>query len=205
MHVIGAGLGRTGTYSLKLALNRLGLGPCHHMEEVLIHKDAQVPLWDAAAQGRPDWAATFDGYASAVDWPTAGFFRELGAAYPQAKFILTTRSAESWLASFTATIYKLLAARDMVPPEMRAWHDMAVRVVERTGFPAGLDEAELGRRFEAHQAAVRATIPAERLLEFHVREGWGPLCAFLGLPVPDEPFPRTNDRAEFWDRVSGKG
>lgn len=203
MHVIGAGVGRTGTYSLKLAINRLGLGPCHHMEEVLLNAAAQVPLWSAAVEGRPDWAAIYRGYASAVDWPTAGFFRELNAAFPQAQFVLTTRSPESWLASFTATIYKLLAARDMVPESARAWHDMAVRVVDRTGFPLGLDPDALRQRFEAHLEAVKATVPAERLLVYQVKEGWEPLCAFLGVPVPDEPFPRTNDRGEFWDRVSG--
>ncbi|MCL5777740.1 sulfotransferase family protein [Limibaculum sp. FT325] len=204
MHVIGAGLGRTGTYSLKLAINRLGLGPCHHMEEVLLDQATQVPLWAAAAQGRPDWAAIYAGYGSAVDWPTAGFFRELDAAYPNAKFILTVRSPESWLASFSETIYRLLAAPGMLPDEARPWHEMCVGVIGRTGFPPGLDAETLRRGFEAHVAAVRATIPAERLLVYQVKEGWAPLCAFLGVPVPDEPFPRTNDRAEFWDRVSGK-
>ena len=92
----------------------------------------------------------------------------------------------------------------MVPQPMREWHAMAVRVVAHTGFPLGLDPAALRQRFEAHAEAVKAAIPASRLLVYQVKEGWEPLCAFLGCPVPDEPFPRTNDRAEFWDRVSGK-
>jgi hypothetical protein len=202
--VIGAGVGRTGTYSLKLALNRLGFGPCHHMEEVLLNMPAQLPLWSAAVKGQPDWEAIYEGYLSAVDWPTAGFFRELHAACPEARFILTTRSPESWVDSFSATIYKLLAGAGQAPAEMRDWLAMALGVVGRTGFPLGLGEAELKRRFEAHAEAVRATIPARQLLVYQVKEGWGPLCAFLGVPVPEEDFPRTNDRGEFWDRVSGK-
>lgn len=204
LHVIGAGVGRTGTYSLKLAINQLGLGPCHHMEDVLHKMPVQVPLWAQAAKGSADWAAIFEGYESAVDWPTAGFFRELHAAYPKAKFILTTRSPESWVASFSETIYKLLAGRDKAPPDKAEWLAMAVAVIARTGFPDGLDAAALTRRFNAHNDAVRATIPASQLLVFEVKQGWGPLCAFLGVPVPDGPFPRSNDRGEFWDRVSGK-
>jgi hypothetical protein len=204
LRVIGAGVGRTGTYSLKLALNQLGLGPCHHMEEVLHNMAAQVPLWAAAANGHPEWETIFKGYESAVDWPTAGFFRELNAAYPSAKFVLTTRSPESWAQSFSETIYKLLAGKDDAPPEMRAWLDMAAGVIDKTGFPGGLDMAGLMQAFTAHDDAVKAAIPADRLLVYQVKEGWEPLCAFLDLPVPADPFPRTNDRGEFWDRVSGK-
>ena len=106
MHVIGAGVGRTGTYSLKLAVNQLGLGPCHHMEAVLHDIGDQVPLWNDALNGRPDWHAVYSGFESAVDWPTACFFRELGAAYPLARFVLTTRDPDKWADSFAATIYK---------------------------------------------------------------------------------------------------
>ena len=203
MHVIGAGVGRTGTYSLKLAINRLDLGPCHHMEEVLHDLPGQVPLWSAALHGQADWQAIYAGYRSAVDWPTAGFFRQLAQAFPSARFVLTHRDPERWADSFEATIYKLLAGRDRAPAAMQAWMDMAEGVVAMTGFPAGLDRAGLIAAFVAHKEAVEAAIPADRLLVYEVKEGWAPLCAFLGLPVPDEPFPRTNDRAEFWDRVAG--
>jgi len=204
MNVIGAGVGRTGTYSLKLALNRLGVGPCHHMEEVLHHMPVQVPLWVDAVADKPDWATIYDGYSSAVDWPTACFFRELAAAFPSAKFVLTQRDPQRWADSFGATIYTLLAGRDEAPPEMHAWLDMASAVIARTGFPPGLDGDRLKQGFIAHNEAVRAAIPADRLLVFEVKQGWEPLCAFLDLPVPDEPFPRTNHREEFWDRVHGK-
>ena len=204
LKVTDAGVGRTGTYSLKLALNQLGFGPCHHMEEVIFNMPVQVPLWAAAVNGNPDWQAVYRGYESAVDWPTAGFVRELSAAYPSAKFILTVRSPQSWAESFSGTIYKLIAGKDKFPPEMHDWLDMAVRVIARTGFPAGLSTADLMKTFTAHSDAVKATIPADQLLIYQVKDGWDPLCAFLGVPVPADPFPRTNDRGEFWDRVSGK-
>ena len=204
LHVIGTGVGRTGTYSLKLAINQLGLGPCHHMEEVLHHMPVQVPLWTAALQGQADWRAIYNDYASAVDWPTAGFFRELHQAYPAAKFVLTHRSPENWADSFGGTIYKLLAGRDDAPPEMTEWLAMAAGVIAKTGFPDGLDRAALINAFLAHNAAVKATILARQLLVYEVKEGWGPLCKFLNVAVPAAEFPRTNDRAEFWDRVAGK-
>lgn len=204
MHVIGAGVGRTGTYSLKLAINQLGLGPCHHMEEVLFNMPTQLPVWSAAVAGKPEWQSIYNGYNSAVDWPTAGFFRELHKAYPSAKFVLTHRSPESWADSFGETIYKLIAGRDQAPPEMQDWLEMATGVVSKTGFPMGLDRDGLIKAFNAHNEAVKNVIPAKQLLVYQVKDGWEPLCQFLGKPVPIDPFPRTNDRAEFWDRVAGK-
>lgn len=202
MHVIGLGVGRTGTYSLKLALNQLGLGPCHHMEEVLIQQATQVPLWAAAADGHPDWPAIYAGYNSAVDWPTAGFHRELAAAYPSARFLLTVRNPETWVDSFAATIHQLGSELERVRDSMRPWTNMAYRVIEKTGFRIGLDRSALLRAFEAHTEAVKATIPADRLLVYQVKDGWPPLCEFLGVPVPETPFPRTNDRGEFWQKVA---
>jgi Sulfotransferase domain len=202
--VIGAGVGRTGTNSLKLALNQLGCGPCHHMDEVIHNMAVQVPLWAAAAKGKPDWAAIFTGYNSAVDWPVASFYRETHKQYPGAKFILTVRSPESWYASFSETIYKLISAPD-VPPPMRDWLAMGLAVLGKAGFVLGLDEAGLKAAFAAHNDAVKAAIPAKQLLIYEVKQGWEPLCAFLGKPVPAEAFPRTNDRAEFWDRIKGGG
>lgn len=204
LHVIGAGVGRTGTYSLKLAIDQLGLGRCHHMEEVILNMPAQVPHWAAAVSGHPDWEAIYKGYESAVAWPTAGFFRELHSAYPSAKFVLTLRNPESWAESFSETIYKLVAGRDHAPTEMHAWLDMAINVIAKTGFPLGLDKAGLTKAFIAHTDAAKAAIPAHQLLLYQVKDGWDPLCAFLGLPVPADPFPRTNDRGEFWERVSRK-
>jgi hypothetical protein len=203
MQVLAFGVGRTGTLSLKLALERLGFGPCHHMEDVASPANIarQVPLWTAAVDGRPDWPAIYDGFNSADDWPTAGFFRELIAAYPQARYILTTRDPEAWADSFSATIALLVANPDALPPPMQDWGRMAIRVLARTGFPQGLDRAGLLRAFQAHTEAVRAAAPPDRLLVYEVRQGWGPLCAFLGVPVPEEPFPRRNNRQEFWEQI----
>jgi hypothetical protein len=204
MQVIGAGVGRTGTYSLKLAINQLGAGPCHHMEAVLHDMPVQVPLWNEAVNGRPDWQAIYRGFASAVDWPTACFFRELLRAYPTAKFVLTIRDPEKWADSFAATIHKLVGEKEQAPPDKKAWLEMADRIITRTGFAQGLDHEQLVRAYVAHNEAVKAAIPPRQLLVFEVKDGWAPLCDFLGVSVPDEPFPKTNHRAEFWDRVTGK-
>lgn len=201
LRVIGAGVGRTGTYSLKLALNELGFGPCHHMEEVATNLPVQLPLWQAALQGRADWGAIYQGYDSAVDWPTARFFRELHAAYPEAKFVLGHRDPRTWAESFDATIYKLISEADQTPDHLQDWLAMAREVILQTGIPAGADVHDLEAAFVAHLEAVKDAIPADQLLVYRVREGWEPLCEFLGVPVPDKPFPRTNDRSEFWDLI----
>jgi hypothetical protein len=202
LRVIGAGVGRTGTNSLRLALNQLGFGPCYHMHELVLNVPVNAPLWLAALNGHADWEAIYKGYASAVDWPTAGFFRELNAAYPQAKFVLTARSAESWAESFSETIYKLHAGADQAPAVFKPFFDMANGVVLKSGFPFGLDVAGLANAFNAHTDAVEAAIPADRLLIYEVKDGWGPLCAFLGVPEPVEAFPCTNSRDEFWKVVA---
>jgi len=204
LKVIGTGVGRTGTYSTKLALNELGFGPCHHMEEVILNMPTQLPPWVDASNGKPDWKSIYKGYNSTVDWPTAAFFRELSVAYPHAKFVHTVRSPERWAASFSETIYKLLANIDQAPKEMHDWLNMVVRVTEKTGFPGGLDTAGLIKAFTTHTEAVKKAVPATNLLMFQVKDGWAPLCEFLGVAVPDKPFPNTNDRGEFWDKVSGK-
>jgi hypothetical protein len=201
LKVIGAGVGRTGTYTLRTALNEFGLGPTHHMEEILLNAPVQFPLWLGALQPNPNWPAIYAGYNSAVDWPTAGFTSELVKAYPDAKFVLTVRSPESWAESFGETIYKLLQGRDQAPPHMQPWIDWAAAVIKKTGFPAGLDRAGLIKAFEAHTAKVKAAVPAKNLLVYEVKQGWEPLCKFLGVPVLAKEFPRTNDRGEFWERV----
>lgn len=201
LKVIGAGLGRTGTFSLKIALERLGLGPCHHMEEVLKAGPVQVPLWSAAIAGTPDWEATFRGFNAAVDWPTAAFWRELADYYPEAKVILTTRTPESWYESYSATIAKLMSMRDESPPHMRDWFAMALAVTVKSGVGNRKDRAEVIEAFRTNETRVREALPADRLLVYQVREGWEPLCAFLGKPVPAEPFPNTNDQEQFWELV----
>ena len=199
LQVIGAGVGRTGTYSLKLALEHLGFGPCHHMEEVLKDPSRQIPLWHAALAGQPDWAAIFDGYAAAVDWPSAAFWRELAAAYPEAKVVLTARAAERWHQSYAETIARLLSQADAASPELRPWFAMAFGVTRKSGFDGDASQAATIAAYEANVAAVRTSISPERLLVFDVKKGWEPLCSFLDQPVPATPFPRTNNSEEFWE------
>ena len=201
LKIIGAGVGRTGTYSLRSALNELGLGPTHHMEEVIHHMPVQLSLWQAALNGNQDWAAIYKSYQSAVDWPTAGFHREIAKAYPDAKFILTVRSPESWAESFSAIIYTLLEGRDKAPPKMHPWIDWGTGVIAKTGFPRGLDKTALAKAFVEHNEAVKELIPAKNLLVYEVKQGWEPLCKFLGVPVPTSEFPKTNGRAEFWELI----
>jgi|JI10StandDraft_1071094.scaffolds.fasta_scaffold169052_2 hypothetical protein len=201
--VFSAGFGRTGTLSLKLALEQLGVGPCHHMDEVLKTGPAQVALWNDAADGRPDFATIFAGYNSAVDWPTAAFWREIAAAYPDAKVILSTRSPESWVKSFSDTILKVLKDRDNWPPPATEWLDMVTRVVIDRSLGGVTDEQDLIGVFKAHEAAVKAAFPADRLLVHAAKDGWPPLCAHLGVPVPATPYPRTNSTEEFFQLMKG--
>jgi len=174
------------------------------MYELALNMPVNLPLWLAALDGHADWEAIYKGYASAVDWPTAGFFRELNAIYPEAKFILTVRDAQSWAESFSETIYKLHAGGDQAPAELKPFFDMANGVVFKTGFPFGLDVPGLAKAFNVHRDAVRVAIPADRLLTYEVKDGWAPLCKYLGVPEPAEVFPRTSSRAEFWEAVAAK-
>ena len=198
--VIGAGLGRTGTLSLKIALERLGFGPCHHMLEVFAHP-AQAATWRDAAEGRAvDWDALLAGYGSAVDWPSCHFWRQLSDRYRHAKIVLTVRDADSWYASMAATIGKLAdTASDPPDPQARAVLAMGRLVIMEQTFGGRLAEPEHAKDvFRRHNAAVTAEVPADRLLLFNVAAGWRPLCRFLDRPIPKEPFPRTNSSEEFW-------
>ena len=197
--VIGAGFGRTGTLSLKVALEELGFGPCHHMEEVF-DKPGNLTFWDEAAAGRTmDWDRVFAGYRSCVDWPSARYWRALAEHFPQAKVILTLRDPDRWWDSYAGTIRQVFEAYDGgTDDHARAVGAMARRTIVDQAL-GGDDSPENAKRlFLANAEEVRRTIPAERLLEFEVSQGWGPLCAFLGVPVPDRPFPRSNDRQAFW-------
>lgn len=195
LRVIGAGLGRTGTASLKVALARLLGGPCYHMIDVFEHPE-HVPCWHAAARGdMPDWDALFEGYTAAVDWPASAFWPELAAAYPDALILLSTRSAESWWESASATIF---AVQGRVPDARSAM----IADVFATRFTSQYTDRDAAiAAFHAHNADVRARAPRERLLEWTAKDGWEPLCEALGLPVPSEPFPRVNTREEFIARV----
>lgn len=207
LQVIGPGFGRTGTASLKRALEILGFGPCHHMEEVFARPE-QVPHWVALAEGRPvDWDAVFDGFRAQVDWPGAHAWRALAAHYPEARVVLSVRDAAAWWRSFSDTIGKVLDGppRPEAPPHIRAMSAAVRRMIADQTFDGALDDREcaiaaLRRRTEE----VRAAIPPARLLVFDVAEGWAPLCRFLDCPVPATPFPRVNTTEQFWEMIGGK-
>jgi hypothetical protein len=200
LKVIGAGLGRTGTLTLKTALEQLGFGPCHHMVEVFAHPE-QAEFWRRAAEGEAvDWEEVFSAYNASVDWPSCHFWRQLAARYPDAKVVLSLRDPERWWESMDATILKVTQAMFADPARRAAMRFIELILVDQT-FAGDLSRDNVIAAFERHNAVVRAAIPPERLLVFEAAQGWTPLCAFLGVPVPETPFPKVNSREEFMSQA----
>lgn len=199
VEVIGAGLPRTGTSSMKAGLEQLGFAPTYHMFELMSRPD-QLSRWLHALEGDPvDWDHVTEGYPAGVDWPFSFFWRELAAAYPQAKVVLTVRDPQTWYTSMASTIFQGVAAMsDGAAPPGNIGEDFAklMRPMFGSLFAGELrvpSEEESVAAFERHREAVIEAIPAERLLVFQVSQGWEPLCDFLGVPVPDTPFPHLNE------------
>jgi hypothetical protein len=214
LDVIGAGLGRTGTTSLKAALEKLGFGPCYHMSELFGHPE-HLEAWRAAARGEAvDWEGPLKEYRSTLDWPGAPFYEELMEAYPEARVILTVRDPERWYESTLNTIYEM---NDTVSSPLFSLLSLIVPQARNVKRSVGLVDdlawkGAFGGRFEDREHAisvferwndgVKERVPAEKLLVYEVKEGWGPLCEFLGVEVPeDEPFPHLNDTKVFRRRV----
>lgn len=196
LKVIGAGFGRTGTESMKRALEILGFGPCYHMYEVLPHED-RVALWRkiTAEEIKPDWNEVFADYNATVDWPGAFYWRELAAHYPEAKILLTVRSSDSWYASMDKTILKIL----------RETTDEASlgAYIGRSVFGEKLyDRDHIIATYERNIADAKAAFPADRLLTYELGSGWPPLCAFLGCDIPGVPYPSGNEEDEFHTRAT---
>ena len=213
MKVIGAGFGRTGTTSLKAALETLGFGPCYHMTEVFANPE-HADFWLSAWRKEPaDWEGVLGGYEAAVDWPACTFYEELMERHPEAKVLLSVRDPERWYESTRTTIYELsksyigspifrvifafisfLAFGGFVN---RTWGTMVDEIIFRGTFQGRLEDKTYAMEvFERHNEEVKRRVPPERLLVYEVKEGWGPLCDFLGVPEPEEPFPRLNDAAQ---------
>ena len=199
MRVIGSGFGRTGTLSLKYALEELGYGPCYHMEEVL-KSPAHVAVWHDVAEGRTvDWHRLFRDYDAAVDFPASIVYRELIEAFPEAKVVHTVRDADRWYESTFETIYR---GSSLVPrwwlravPRVGRWIEMADLMIWEGLFDGEFENRERAiERYNSWTAEVIATVPPERLLVFEVKDGWGPLCEFLEVLQPDSEFPNLNDR-----------
>lgn len=204
LEVFGAGVGRTGTHSLKKALEQLGFGPCHHMLHMLEDPDS-IPYWERAATGESmDWQKVYAGFRSSVDWPGARYWQEITETFPEAKVILTLRDPDSWYESARNSIYK--AAHAPAPPNAGEVYnrvvDVGLNTVWRGIFDGRFIDKEWAQRlFLQHNDAVIRGVSKDRLLIFEVSQGWEPLCEFLGVPVPDTPFPRSNDRAQFSNMV----
>lgn len=209
LEVIGAGFGRTGTMSLKVTLEELGFGPCYHMSEVF-ENPGHAEYWEAAREGSANWEKVFDGYRATVDWPGAAFYEELMERDPGAKVILTVRDPERWYESVRSTIYTIQNVASSPIFSLAALFVPRIRQTKRVARMAS-DLAwgdVFGGRFEDRRYAievferwneqVRKRVPAERLLVYEVKEGWEPLCDFLGVAVPEgRPFPHLNDAESF--------
>ncbi len=205
MQIIGAGFGRTGTLSLKHALEALGFAPCYHMTEAF-ENAGHIEKWQAVVDGEPPaWDALLGNYQAGVDVPVSLYYKELMAHYPAAKVVLSVRDADRWYESVAETIYQMR--------ELPRWMERLPRLggflrLTRTMIWEGFfsdrftDRAFAMAQFERHNAEVRRTVPAERLLVYSVKEGWAPLCEFLNVPVPDKPFPHVNDRADIQRRIN---
>ncbi len=199
LKIVGTGLGRTGTLSMKHALEQLGFGPCHHMLEVFMHPES-MPLWVAAAQGNADWDAIFKDFAAMVDYPGCRYWRELIAYYPDAKVLHTVRDADTWFESTQATIFAPGSLAVVAQGPMRPFFesftgDFRERIHDR---------AFMTEYFHRHTEEVTRAVPPERLLVYQVGEGWDRLCAFLGVPVPATPYPSENSREEFRARAASR-
>ncbi len=217
--VIGVGFGRTGTASLQTALNQLGFGPCYHAGELFAAPE-NLECWIAAARGERDaWRQPLRGYRSTTDWPTVAFWRELTEAYPNAKVILTTREAGEWFESLDQTILQTMRTgwipghvAEMFGGPRKAVElaEVSIRLSREVMIPLSFegradDRDHVIACYTRHNADVRQAILAERLLEFQVDQGWEPLCAFLGVPVPGLSFPHVNDRVTLLAPVTGDG
>ena len=217
MKIIGAGFGRTGTTSLKAALETLGFGPSYRLTEVFEHPE-HVAFWEAARRGEGvDWEGFFSGYGVAVDWPAFTFYGELVQAFPEAPVILTVRDPDRWYESVRSTIYEIRKLSAGPAPMRLAFASAGLFAPAVTGIARLADETlwegTFDGRFEdkpyaietfrRHNEDVKRRVPAERLLVYDVREGWEPLCDFLGVEAPDEPFPHLNDTREMRRRLLG--
>ena len=198
LRVIGAGFGRTGTNSLKLALEQLGFGPCHHMKEVAPSLE-QINWFDQASKGEAmDWDKVFAKFEASVDWPSASYYKELAAHFPDAKIVLSVRDAEGWYNSARETIYAVSQCvpnwmRWLLPPVGRLLA-MVKRSIWEGKFRGQFENKQLAIEiFDQHIAEVKQAIPADRLLIHSAKEGWVPLCDFLEVPIPDTPYPRVNE------------
>ncbi|GJJ12920.1 hypothetical protein Clacol_007167 [Clathrus columnatus] len=200
IEVIGVGLGRTGTTSLWAALDILGFGPAYHPMQ---SQTEDWAAWAEILEGKDTSPEAFDrilrGYRSVVDSPVATMYREVYAAYPNAKFILTVRDPVKWAESIKTTTLKsyILFSKheNQLTPEIGALFRWCKAYFD--GYHKGRLVMHAEEEIENHNEHVKALIPTDRILIYDIKEGWDPLAKFLGVPKPDVPFPRLNDREAF--------
>jgi hypothetical protein len=220
MKVIGAGLPRTATTTQLQVLEQLGFSPCYHMRDLMADLESGLPPWERVAEGDPDWDAIFDGYESCCDWPSARYYKELAEHFPQAKVLLSVRSADGWVRSMRETIWPMYfgdsvlhhvnQARGQVEPNWGRFLELMTHQCwdPRTGAMAGAetaDDAGLAEIMERWNQRVIDSIAPERLLVWNPADGWEPLCAFLDVPIPEGEVPRVNDTAAFKEGIIGRG
>lgn len=204
IELIGAGFGRTGTLSLKAAIERLGYGPCYHGIEVLREPERAKHWLTPMPEGTYDWDTIFQGYRATVDWPASAFWRDLVEHYPNAKVLLSVRDADRWYDSVMNTIYPSMTQGPPKQAEraLHEFHDMLFRLIFETTFGGRIeDQVHAKQVFRAHNQAVIDDIEKSRLLVYQAGDGWEPICHFLEVPVPDEDFPHLNDRTWYRSRA----
>lgn len=196
MKLIGAGFGRSGTMSLKAALEEIGYGPCYHMKITLFRYHHMHFFLKAWRGKKVNWKRFYRRYNAAVDWPTCSFYKELMQQFPDAKVLLNVRDPGKWYDSMYETIWA-------IQPAFPWWIFPVVRIIHKEI----IWEGNLKGSFEDREKTmsvykdwieeVKKTVPPDRLLIYEVKEGWKPLCDFLNAPVPDKPFPHINERKSF--------
>jgi len=192
LEVIGAGFGRTGTASVKLALEKLLGGPCYHMDEVLANPSL-IATWLRVANGEPLWDELFSKYVATVDFPACSVYQELAAHHPNAKVLLTVRDPHSWFDSVHETI---MSPAFVAYAKGTPFGELCERFIWGRFDHRVHDREHMVNCFEQHIEKVKAAIEPQRLLIYNVKQGWEPLCAFVNKPVPNEPFPHVNSREE---------
>jgi hypothetical protein len=195
LKVVGAGLGRTGTHSLKIGLEKLLGGTCYHMTE-LFPRPEHIPLWHGAIRGeQPDWESMLGGFTAAVDWPAAAVWDDLHRAFPGSVVLLSVRDdTKAWWRSFSETILQVMKRGPA--GEGDPWYAMSVDMLNRF-TPDYADEDAAMAAYEAHNQSVRDSVEPAKLIEWRPSDGWGPICEGLGVGVPDEPFPHVNTTDDF--------
>ena len=190
LKVLGAGFGRTGTMSMKAALEQLGFGPCYHMVECMPRGPDHWRMWIDALEGRSDWEQIFAGFGATVDFPACTSYAALASHFPDAKVVLTVRDADAWFDSTQETIFAPHWIEHLRHVELGRFMQLTINDY----FQDRMHERQhLTQRYREHVEQVRRTVPADRLLEFDVKDGWAPLCEFLGVPIPAGDFPFIND------------